>query len=135
VLAEASAAAANKADEVVGRSDMRQLCLTRPFGLTPSVGGCYHIENVPVGGSTDSLMMTAHGSTVEHHFVRYGYGTRHIYDLSNDDADWVVLLGSQDGCTNFADQVALWQSGDYVQLPPRLDSVRRRLLHILQLSH
>jgi penicillin amidase len=81
--------------------------------------------------------MTAHGRITERHFVRYGSSARHISDLSNADANWFVLLGRQDGwfnSTNFADQVALWQSGDYVQLLLRLDSVRRRFLHILHLS-
>ena len=106
-------------------------------GLAPLIGGRYRYQDMAIGGSTDSLLKTAHGSTAERHFVRYGSNARHISDLSEADANWFVLLGGQDGwlnSANFADQVALWQSGDYVQVPLRLESVRRRFPHIMHLS-
>jgi len=52
--------------------------------------------------------MTAHGSTVEYPFVRYGSSARHIFELSNADANWFVLLDGRDGwhsSATFADQV------------------------------
>jgi penicillin amidase len=131
-LAAALAAAADKVEEFESWGDMHRLRLAHPFGLAPLVGRRYRFETMPIGGSTDSLAMTAHGSTAERHFVRYGSSARHISDLSDADANWFVLLGGQDGwfnSANFADQVPLWQSGDYVQVPLRLDSVRQRFLH------
>jgi penicillin amidase len=44
------------------------------------------------------------------------------------DRNYFVLLGGQDGwfkSANFLDQVPYWLSGDYVQLPMRLDVVRK----------
>jgi len=116
---------------------MRRLRLVCLLGLAPLVGGCYRFENMPIGRSTNSFVMTAHGSTVECQFVRYGSSARHIHDLSNVDANWFVLLGGRDGwhsSATFADQVAFWQSDDYVQLRLRLDSVRRRFHYFLHLS-
>jgi len=124
------AAAAGKADEDVGRSDMRCLRLVYLLGLAPLVGGRYRFENMPIGGSTGSFVMTAHGSTVEYPFMRYGSSAHHIFEFSNADANWFVPLGGRDVwhiSASFADQVAFWQSDGYVQLRLRLDSVRRRL--------
>jgi penicillin amidase len=65
-------------------------------------------------------MKTAHGLTNRRHGAAYGSVARHISDLSDPDANYFALLGGQDGwfgSSNFADQVTLWQRGEYVALP------------------
>ncbi len=126
------------AGEFADWGDMHRLRLAHPHALVPLIGERYRFDETPVGSSTDSLMKTAHGSTAERHFVRYGSNARHISDLSDLDANWFALLGGQDGwfnSANFADQFALSQAGEYVQLPLRPDSVRRRFPHTMHLSY
>ena len=77
-------------------------------------------------------MKTAHATTNERHATRFGANARHISDMSDLDSNYFVLLGGQDGWLNsstFMDQVPLWRSGDYIQLPMRLESVRARAVH------
>ena len=78
-------------------------------------------------------MKSAHGITAERHDTRYGANARHVSDLADPNANWFVLLGGQDGWLNsgnFADQVDLWQAGEYVRIPLELpavqDAFRRR---------
>ena len=52
----------------------------------------------------------------------------HISDLSDLDANFFVLLGGQDGRLGSAaltDQFTLWRAGEYIQMPLRLETVRR----------
>ena len=82
-------------------------------------------------------MKTAHGATNERHYARYGSQARHISDLSDPDANHFVLLGGQDGWFNsstFLDQLPLWLQGTYIQLPLRLETVRKRFPRKMVLS-
>ena len=48
-----------------------------------------------------------------------------------------MLFGGQDGWLGskaFADQVPLWESGDFIQIPMREGSVRRAFTRRMQLS-
>ncbi len=124
-LAEASARRADFADW----GAMHRLRLGHPLQFVPIVGRRFVFADYPAGGSTDTLMKTAHATTSERHATRYGANARHISNLADADANFFVLLGGQDGwinAANFADQVALWRDGRYVQVPLRLASVRAR---------
>ena len=53
------------------------------------------------------------------------------------DANHVVLLGGQDGGINastFPDQVPLWLTDAYVQIPLRPETVRIRIAHAMVLT-
>jgi penicillin amidase len=107
--------------------EMHRMGLRHPLGLIPVVGERFRFTDVPVGGSTTTLMKTAHADTTERHFTRFGSQARQISDLSDPDANYFALLGGQDGWFNsstFLDQFELWQRGDYVRLPLRLETVR-----------
>ena len=130
-------AAAERIDEFPNWGAMHRLGLAHPLGLLPLVGGRYRFSDDPIGGSTDTLMKTAHGATDERHYARYGSQARHISDLSDPDANYFVLLGGQDGWFNsstFLDQLPLWLEGDYIQLPLRPETVRDRFPHKMVLS-
>lgn len=50
-------------------------------------------------------------------------------ELNDLDENYFVLLGGQDGwigSENFLDQVPLWKSGEYMQLPLSTEGVRER---------
>ncbi len=108
--------------------DMHRLELRHPLAFLPLVGGRFRFGEHPIGGSSDTLMKTAHASARERHTVRYGSNARHISDLSDPDANYFVILGGQDGwinSANFQDQVALWLEGEYLAMPLRLETVRQ----------
>ncbi|MFO1056325.1 MAG: penicillin acylase family protein [Dongiaceae bacterium] len=139
----ASPALAVALDRAVGRAaaafrryadwgDMHRLSLDHPLGLLPVLGRRYRFGRHRAGGSTDTVMKTAHGPAGRRHATRFGACARHISDLADLDANYFVLLGGQDGwlgSSTFLDQLPLWQRGEHVELPLRLDTVRARFRH------
>jgi penicillin amidase len=131
-LASALDAAAHKLPEFSGWGDAHRLRLAHPLAMLPVIGGRYRFGDVAVAGSSDTIMKTAHGAVDGRHPTRYGSNARHISDLSDQDRNWFVLLGGQDGwinSTTFLDQSKLWFAGAYVSVPLRLESVRARFSH------
>ena len=109
-------------------ADMHRLRLAHPLALAPIIGDRYIFAEYGVGGSSETLMKTAHGSTGERHRVNYGSNARHISDMTDPDANYFVLLGGQDGWLNSStllDQWPLWRDGEYVRMPLSLDAVRK----------
>ena len=105
--------------------------------MLPVVGRRYRFVDAPVGGSTDTLMKSAHGLVDERHRARYGSTARHISDLSDLDTNYFVVLGGQDGwinSANFLDQVPLWLDGEYIRMPLRMETVRKEFQHHTMLS-
>jgi len=124
-------AALAAAAEDLGRDrrwgEMHRLALQHPLSNAPVIGAKYRFGDYPVGGSTDTLMKTAHNRTDERHETSYGSQARFLADMGDPDANWFVLLGGQDGRINsgaFIDQVPLWLTGEYVQVPLTEDKVR-----------
>jgi penicillin amidase len=129
--------AAEKIGEFPTWGDMHRLGLRHPLALLPVVGRRFEFADYPIGGSSDSLMKTAHPMTDQRHRAGYGSNARHISDLSDMDRNWFVLLGGQDGWLNsstFLDQVPLWLEGRYVEMPLRLETVRARFRHVTELG-
>jgi penicillin G amidase len=116
--------------------DIHRLGLNHPLSFLPVIGGRFRFSEHPIGGSNETLMKTAHGTTSERHTVRYGSNARHVSDLSDMDRNDFTLLGGQDGWINSTtslDQVPLWLEGRPVQLPLRLETVRARFPHRVEL--
>ncbi len=108
-------------------SEMHRLQLAHPLAFVPIIGERYRFAEYGVGGSTDTLMKTAHASSAERHTVRYGANARHVSDLTDPNANYFVLLGGQDGwlnSTTLLDQWPLWRDGKYIRVPLSLDAVR-----------
>jgi penicillin amidase len=137
ILAAALGDAAVKHEELSTWGDMHRLGLRHPLNFIPIVGTKYRFNDVPIGGSSTTLMKTAHSDTDEQHFTRFGSQSRHISDMSDPDANWFTLLGGQDGwinSANFVDQFDLWLRGDYVRLPLQLETVRREFTRKTELT-
>lgn len=136
-LGPAFDAAANGVAEFGVWGEMHRMGLRHPLGFIPVVGERFRFTDVPVGGSSTTVMKTAHSDTTERHFTRFGSQARQISDLSDPDANFFALLGGQDGWFNsstFLDQFELWQRGDYVRLPLRLETVRAEFPHRTELT-
>ena len=131
-LESALGAAAERIDKFADWGSMHRLELSHPLGMLPVIGGRYRFVDTPVGGSTDTLMKTAHGATRDRHAARYGSNARHISDMGDMDRNYFVLLGGQDGKINAAaslDQLPLWRDGRYIQLPLRIETVHSQFRH------
>jgi len=112
--------------------DMHRLGLFHPLGALPAIGRRFRFFAGPIGGSGDTVMKTAHGSTDRRHHVRYGAAARHISDLRDMDENYFALLGGQDGWLasgTFADLIPKWLERTYVRVPLRLETVRRSFEH------
>jgi len=117
--------------------EMHRMGLRHPLGYLPIVGERFRFTDASVGGSSSTIMKTAHSDTTERHFTRFGSQARQVSDLSDPDANYFTLLGGQDGWFNsstFLDQFALWQRGDYVRLPLRLETVRAEFRHRTEIT-
>ena len=116
---------------------MHKMRLQHPLAEAPLIGGKFLFKEYGVSGSTDTVRKTAHQPTNEVHATRYGSNARHISDLSDPDANYFVLLGGQDGwfeSTTFLDQAELFERGEYVRLPLRVQSVRQQFAHRMVLT-
>ncbi|MEP4378503.1 MAG: penicillin acylase family protein [Alphaproteobacteria bacterium] len=137
VLAAALSDAAARHKELPTWGDMHRLGLRHPLNFIPLIGGKYRFNDVPIGGSSTTVMKTAHSDTDERHFTRFGSQSRHISDMSDPDANWFTLLGGQDGwinSANFIDQFDLWLAGEYVHLPLRVETVRQTFARKTELT-
>ncbi|MFO1188051.1 MAG: penicillin acylase family protein [Alphaproteobacteria bacterium] len=117
--------------------DMHRLVLAHPLSNLPIGGGRYRFVDVPTGGSSQTIMKTAHDTTAARHSTRYGSNARHISSLADPDANYFALLGGQDGWINsstFIDQVTLWRAADYIQVPLRLEAIRAAFAHRVVLT-
>jgi penicillin G amidase len=108
-----------------------RLRLAHPFGLLPLLGRHFPGLDWDWPGS-DTLFAAAHAPVRGRHAALYGSNARYIFDLSDPDANRVVLLGGQDGLPGsaaFLDQAELFRLGEYVELPLEPATVRHRFPH------
>lgn len=129
-------AASKGMEEFTVWGDMHRLGLRHPLSFIPVVGDKYVFGNVPISGSSTTVMKTAHGDTDARHLTRFGSQARHISDMSDPDANWFALLGGQDGwinSANFTDQFDFWLRGEYVQVPLQVETVEREFRHKMEL--
>ena len=138
ILKSALSSAAARLKEFTNWGDMHRMAISHPMGFLPVVGGRYRFADYPAGGSSHSIMKTAHATTDERHNTRFGSNARHVSDMSDMDENYFVLLGGQDGwfnSANFLDQVPYWLAGTYVKVPMRLDTIRKTFDHKTRLGN
>ncbi|MEM6933498.1 MAG: penicillin acylase family protein [Pseudomonadota bacterium] len=117
--------------------DVHKLDVQHIFGNVPIIGDRYRIGTIPVAGSRETVMKTAHPLTVGEHRTFFGAQARHLSDLADPDANYFVLLGGQDGwlgSPGFIDQVDLWRSGELLQVPLTQASLRSWAYRTTELS-
>ena len=137
-LAAGLEAAIDSLESFADWGEMHRLSLAHPLANVPLIGGRYEFAEAGVGGSSDTLMKTAHETTADRHTVNYGSNARHISDMTDPDENYFVLLGGQDGwfnSTTILDQWELWRRGDYVRVPLTLAGVRANFPHTLALEN
>lgn len=126
LLRRAAAVAMRAAARYPSWGDMHRLRIDHLLGMVPMLGRVLRVADWPAGGSRESPMKNAHGLVHRRHAVQYGAQARHTSDLADLDANHFVLLGGNDGwvgSANYADQLALWREGAYVQMPLLTETV------------
>jgi len=117
--------------------EMHRMQLGHPLQNLPVLGRRYVFDNLPVDGSRETPLKTAHDLVNDVHITRYGSQSRQLSDLSDPDANYFVLLGGQDGflgSENFLDQLPLWQNRQYLKLPLQIETVRKEFIQATILS-
>jgi penicillin amidase len=116
--------------------DMHRIKLVHPLGSVPVVGRRYRFADLPAAGCGETVFKTAHDGAGGRHGANYGSIARYFFDLADTDRNYFVLLGGQDGwlgSSTFLDQVPLWESNGWVQVPLRPETVRVTFRHKMEL--
>ena len=106
--------------------DMHQVKVAHILHRLPVVGEAFVVERLPMHGSRQTPQKTSHGLEQGRHYTDFGSMARHISDMADDDANWFVMFGGQDGwlgSESFADQMPLWRERRYIRVPLRPESV------------
>jgi penicillin amidase len=116
---------------------VHRLRLAHPLSLVPGLRRRFRFGDWPWPGSSDTVMKAAHGLVEGPHAVGYGTNARYIFDLSNPDANHLVLLGGQDGVpasAAFLDQSVLFREGRAMRVPLRPETARATLPHLTRID-
>ena len=130
-------AAAEDFSDSLSWGDLHVLKLNHPLGNLPVIGRKYRFGEYQVGGSTNTVMKRAHALSNEKRAVTYGANARHVSDLGDSDENYFALVGGQDGfwnSKNYLDLYRLWQKGEYVRLPLRLETITQQFNHQMRLQ-
>lgn len=118
------------------------LRLAHLLALLPIVGRKFGLQVFGVPGSNDTIYKTGHDPVGlarknGRHRVTYGASARHLADFADRDANFVVILGGQDGwigSVNATDQIPLWREGRYLRLPLTLDPAMTHFTRLTKLK-
>jgi penicillin amidase len=114
-----------------------RIALKHPLGRLPLIGRRYRTPDFAADGGNNTVHKTGHRLESRSHHSSFGSCARHISELSDPDANLMVLLGGQDGwfgSENFDDQTALWQLGEYIRVPLRLEAQGAHHIYVTVLN-
>lgn len=117
--------------------DIHRLVLLHPLATLPLIGGRLVFADLPVGGTSETVMKTAHADVPHSHRVLFGSVARFAADLSALDESFAVLLSGQDGwlgSDTMLDQFRLWREGRSIRLPLQPETAAREFPHVTRLE-
>lgn len=129
--------ASEKSSPFQNWGEFHQMRLQYLFGYVPWIGKMFHQKTYPVSGGADTLYKRSFVMKGKPTYVTYGSNARHISDMSDIDANYFVIYGGQNGyafSTQNADQVDLWESGEYIQVPLRIETVKEQFKTVIKLQ-
>jgi penicillin amidase len=110
-----------------------RLRLAHPLARFPGIGRFWRGIDWSWPGGNETLLKAAHPPVGGRCATRFGSNARYIFDLSDPDANRVVILGGQDGAPGsaaFLDQAELFRRGAYIELPLNPDTARVRFRYL-----
>ncbi len=129
LVAAALVPAARRQDRYRDWGGLHRIAPTHPLGRLPLIGARYRARPFAAAGGNHTVHKSAHPIGTRPHGSSFGSCARHLSDLSDPDANLMVLLGGQDGwfgSENFDDLSPLFRRGDYVRVPLGTAAVRER---------
>ncbi len=120
-------------DRYAAWGDVHRLVLGHPLSHLPLIGRRLIFADLPIAGSSETVMKTAGPHIARRHAITYGSVARFMADLSNIDETYAVLLGGQDGwlgSETMLDQLGLWRRGDAIRLPLQRETVAQEFPYI-----
>jgi penicillin amidase len=108
---------------------IHRLHLAHPLARLPLIGRRYPRIGWPWPGSNETLFKSDHAPVTGRHRVGFGSNALYLFDLSDPDANRLVILGGQDGNPGsraFLDQAELFRRGEYIEVPLRPETARAR---------
>lgn len=136
-LAGALTRAAKKINLNLAWGNVHRYRAQHPLGMVPLLGRSYRVGDFASPGTLTTVAKAAHPATGQVHGVTFGANARYVTDLSDLDANQVVLLGGQDGfmgSEHFVDQIPLWFEPRMIPLPLSEQGQRGRAIHTTELS-
>lgn len=107
--------------------DVHKITVVHPLSRVPLVGGSYRYYRAGYPGSSNTVMKAAHSFGKSNYKVNFGANLRIFFDLSDENENYAVLLGGQDGflsSKNFFDQTQKWLKGDYIKIPFTAEAIK-----------
>ncbi len=117
--------------------DMHRLSLNHNLGRIPLIGKRFRFGDYAIGGTSNSLMKTAHSLGIKKHSTAYGANARYYSFMGNANENYFVLLGGQDGwigSEGLDNQVPLWMQGEYIRIPLDWSAIEETFEYKLEFS-
>jgi penicillin amidase len=111
-----------------------RLRLAHPLARVPGLGRLWRGIDWSWPGSNETLLKAAHPPVTGSSATGFGSNARYIFDLSDPDANRLVILGGQDGTpgsTCFLDQAELFRRGAYIEVPLNPETARQRFRYLM----
>jgi len=115
---------------------VHKIDVSHPFSNIPVIGKSYRHYKEGYPGTSNTVFKASHGYNGDYS-VSFGANLRVIFDLVDDDENYAVLLGGEDGylgSSNFADQIPTWVNGGYYKVPFRSESIEKASVETVKLN-
>lgn len=112
--------------------EVHQVDLSHPFSNVPLIGSFFTSHLGPYPGTIGSVFKASYDPNSEGYTTAFGANLRLIFDLADEDENYGVLLGGQDGffkSANYEDQVDMWLKGKYIKLPFSAEAIKKAALY------
>lgn len=109
--------------------NVHRLRANHPLAALPVLGRRWRYGEMAVAGANETLMKSAHGFAVGKHYVGMSSTARYLFDMADENSNWFVMLGGQDGhpgSAAFFDQQAAWQDQQPLHIPLSGDQLQAR---------
>jgi len=125
-----------KVSSVINWGQFHPITVEYVFGELPWIGKAFQHHTLPASGANDTIYKRAFVLKENMAKITYGASARHISDLSDPNANYFVLFGGQNGypfSPDATNQISMWESGQYMQIPLEIEEVQRTFTRVVQL--
>ncbi len=106
---------------------VHKIKVAHPLADIPLIGRSYNYYEAGYPGTSNTVFKAAHGYKGDYN-VTFGANLRVIFDMSDEDENYAVLLGGQDGylgSKSFSDQIPKWIKNEYYKIPFTQEAIKK----------